>query len=302
MISEKIRSLRKQANMSQEQLSEKLNVSRQAVTKWETGRGFPDIENIRSIAALFEISLDDLLESKAPANDQKGFLFESVTEYDIDCKKSYDIAIGGAKQSVLTGYDGEKLLIRLASNMITDIKSMFKVKIDDVKKRIDINIRRFENMTEAKAKEQLYVYIQFPSRYVKNIEFSGNTERLELTGLAAETFEYSGTAAHVVMDADIDHTEIDCNQDMKIQCRKLSGRLDINQISSSSRIYIPTGTPFVTVVKGIGNHIFYEEGGRASDDFSLHGEKAGLCENIVELNGLKSELIVIAGAEDEGKL
>ena len=45
-FAEKLKSLRKQASMSQEQLAEKLGVSRQAVTKWETDTGIPDIENM----------------------------------------------------------------------------------------------------------------------------------------------------------------------------------------------------------------------------------------------------------------
>ena len=45
-FAENVKMLRKQAGMSQEQLAEKLGVSRQAVTKWETGAGIPDIQNI----------------------------------------------------------------------------------------------------------------------------------------------------------------------------------------------------------------------------------------------------------------
>ncbi len=44
-IAERIKSLRKQAGLSQEQLTETLNVSRQAITKWETGAGLPDVGN-----------------------------------------------------------------------------------------------------------------------------------------------------------------------------------------------------------------------------------------------------------------
>ena len=48
-FAENLKMLRKQAGMSQEQLAEKLGVSRQAVTKWETGVGIPDIENIMAM-------------------------------------------------------------------------------------------------------------------------------------------------------------------------------------------------------------------------------------------------------------
>ena len=63
-LGEKIKDLRKKANISQEELAEKVGVSRQAVTKWESDSGLPDIENLKSIAALFNISTDELLDYK----------------------------------------------------------------------------------------------------------------------------------------------------------------------------------------------------------------------------------------------
>lgn len=63
-FAEKLKSIRKQAGMSQEKLAEKLGVSRQAVTKWETDAGIPDIENIMAISALFDLSIDELLSNE----------------------------------------------------------------------------------------------------------------------------------------------------------------------------------------------------------------------------------------------
>ncbi len=63
-FAEKLKSIRKQAGMSQEQLAEKLGVSRQAVTKWETDAGIPDIENMMAISVLFDISIDELLSNE----------------------------------------------------------------------------------------------------------------------------------------------------------------------------------------------------------------------------------------------
>ncbi len=55
-LGEKIREQRKQAGFSQEQLAEKLNVSRQAITKWETDKGIPDVANLISISDEFGLS------------------------------------------------------------------------------------------------------------------------------------------------------------------------------------------------------------------------------------------------------
>ena len=60
-LSEKIQALRKEHGLTQEQLAEKLFVSRTAVSKWETGRGTPSIESLQTIAKLFSVSLDELL-------------------------------------------------------------------------------------------------------------------------------------------------------------------------------------------------------------------------------------------------
>lgn len=60
----KIRNYRKQAGLTQEQLADKLFVSRQAITKWESDTGTPDINNIQALAQLFNISVDNLLKDE----------------------------------------------------------------------------------------------------------------------------------------------------------------------------------------------------------------------------------------------
>ena len=63
-LSEKIQQLRKQNEISQEQLAEKLNVTRQAISKWETGECLPDIENILQLSDIFGVTVDYLLKDK----------------------------------------------------------------------------------------------------------------------------------------------------------------------------------------------------------------------------------------------
>lgn len=63
-LGEKIKKLRKDTNITQEELAEKIGVSRQAVTKWESNNGMPDIENLKSLATLFNISVDELIDYK----------------------------------------------------------------------------------------------------------------------------------------------------------------------------------------------------------------------------------------------
>lgn len=58
---DKIKELRSKANLSQQELADKIYVSRQAITKWENGRGVPDISNLIILCEFFNISLDELL-------------------------------------------------------------------------------------------------------------------------------------------------------------------------------------------------------------------------------------------------
>ena len=60
---EKLQQLRKKHNLTQEQLAEQLYVSRTAVSKWESGRGYPNLESLKTISKLFSVSIDELLSN-----------------------------------------------------------------------------------------------------------------------------------------------------------------------------------------------------------------------------------------------
>jgi Predicted transcriptional regulators len=66
MLGEKILKMRKEHNLSQEQLAEKLNVSRQTISNWENGKFYPDIDGLVNLSKCFNVSLDNLL-----SNDDK---------------------------------------------------------------------------------------------------------------------------------------------------------------------------------------------------------------------------------------
>ena len=58
---EKLQMLRKREKLTQEELAKTLYVSRTAISKWESGRGYPSIDSLKAIAKLFDISIDELL-------------------------------------------------------------------------------------------------------------------------------------------------------------------------------------------------------------------------------------------------
>lgn len=65
-FSSQLTKLRESNNLSQSQLAEQLNVSRQAVSKWENGTALPDIVRLVEIAQLLNVSLDKLVLAKEP--------------------------------------------------------------------------------------------------------------------------------------------------------------------------------------------------------------------------------------------
>ena len=61
---EKLQELRKEKGLTQEELAESLYVSRTAVSKWESGRGYPSIDSLKEISAYFSVSIDELLSGE----------------------------------------------------------------------------------------------------------------------------------------------------------------------------------------------------------------------------------------------
>lgn len=64
MLSEKIYSLRKKRGLSQEQLASELHVSRQAISKWESGSSMPESEKLIALSKYFQVSIDDLIKDE----------------------------------------------------------------------------------------------------------------------------------------------------------------------------------------------------------------------------------------------
>ncbi len=62
-FNEKLQELRKQKGLTQEELAEILYVSRTAISKWESGRGYPNIDSLKAIAKFFSLTIDELLSS-----------------------------------------------------------------------------------------------------------------------------------------------------------------------------------------------------------------------------------------------
>ena len=287
MVSMRIRELRKQAKLSQEMMAEKIGVSRQAITKWETGLGVPDIENLAAIADLFKLSLDELMgrdiEHETLAKD---YLYESVTEYDIDGKKDFDISFMGANKLKLYAYEGEKVKVILLSDTISDIQNELKTKIDDIKRKIDIDIKRVGNLSETVAKNELTIKILIPQLYMGEVDLNGNTNILELKNLELDNIEFGGKSKEITLENIKSHIEIDTNEDAKLYVKNVEGALDINQLSATSKLYIASTDEFGFVTKGVLNKVLCKQ------DMLNIKEVSEEPKLVIELNGIKSELSI----------
>ena len=72
ILADKIIRLRKKNGWSQEELADKMNISRQAVSKWERDLSFPDISSIPKLAEIFEVSVDELIQVKTETKENIG--------------------------------------------------------------------------------------------------------------------------------------------------------------------------------------------------------------------------------------
>ncbi len=90
-FNEKLQELRKQKGLTQEELAGMLYVSRTAISKWESGRGYPSIDSLKAISKFFSVSLDELLSSDAiltiaeVENKEKENHFRSLVFGLLDC-------------------------------------------------------------------------------------------------------------------------------------------------------------------------------------------------------------------------
>lgn len=88
-LSINIKKLRKKNNMSQAKLAEKLHISPQAISKWETGKSLPDMLTLKSLSEIFDVSVDDLISEEL--GDLKKAKVQEIKKEESDNTKEMDI-------------------------------------------------------------------------------------------------------------------------------------------------------------------------------------------------------------------
>jgi len=160
---DRLKQIRTSQGLSQEQLAEKIGVSRQAITKWETKKGLPDIENMVILAEIFKVTLDELVLQESQLQSRQKTLFESETVYDIDGDKHFDIDMGSARSLLITSGSDEKIHIKLQSDTLEKLSSLYKIKLDEKKNKLDIDCIAKKGISRYEAESCVDIIITLPA-------------------------------------------------------------------------------------------------------------------------------------------
>lgn len=291
-FSEKLKDLRKQKGISQEQLAEKIYVSRQAITKWESGNGLPDIENLIAISSLFNESLDSLLSEEKSLVSKHEFLYESRTEYDLDSPKKIDLRLGTAHEVIIEKTKDEKIQVIAAANKLPYLAQQVKVKIVENKKRMDVIVKHSTDLADIAAMENLFILVRIPEKFVADIELASELENLKIRDITFDTIEFDGKAKNAFITNASGHVELNTNSNIKVEVKGVKGKLDLNHFHAVSKVSFAPGQAYY--LKNAGRFTRFVDsnskilvGKRETQDPS---EPVDL---IVELNGWKSETQII---------
>lgn len=282
MINEQIKHLRKSNNLTQEELAEKLNVSRQAITKWESGLGTPDISNLEAIAKLFGVSIDELLNNEGNIKSDN----VSRTEFDLFSFNDFEIKFESINTLDITLGPIDKVVAEIMTDLKEKAYDLAKVKLDNGK-NIDMSIINIAagvngSMTKQEAKNHIFVKVILPEKMSGKLELSGNLRELKLHDFGeAKEIEFDGKVERVTVNDMKGQFELNSNIDMEIEYDGSMEQFDINQLNSTSNIYVQKDSDIDIYAKGRTNKVVFNGYENRSD--SAHK---------VELNGFRSELTV----------
>lgn len=292
-FSEKLKKIRSNEGLSQEQLAEKIGVSRQAITKWETGKGLPDIENMMIMAEIFKTTLDELLMDSAAGPERETSVYTSETVYDIDCGKHFDVNIGSAAKIVLSSGADEKLHIRLSSDTLENLDTIFKIKLDENQNRLDVNCLNKNKLSRYEAADALTVEIILPEKYADHCEIEASAGLLVISNLHLRHLEYDGDAERILITDSSGRLDFTAKTDYDITVDRINGRLDVNQWKAKSVVHIPKDNMAKVVNKGRKCSIYYlTEDGGTTNEAPLLSEHPSDGKNELSISGVFSELIV----------
>lgn len=286
---DKLKQYRVSEGLSQEQLAEKIGVSRQAITKWETKRGLPDVENMIILAEIFKLTLDELVLSEVKKQESERELYTSETVYDIDREKHFDIRTGSAGKIRIHSGDDEKIHIKLSSESLKELASLYKVKLDEKKNKLDIDFVKKSGISRFEAEEAVEVEISLPKNYTNHCEIDASAKELYIENLLIERLEYDGDAEKVFIRDTAGSIELTSKTDYDITVKGVCTKLDVNQFKAKAVVRLETPEVYRVENKGRKCAVVYRKDGNLTDAPEIpEGE------NVISISGIASELIIDA--------
>jgi len=206
-LSENIKNKRQELKLSQEYVADQLGISRQAVSKWETGQSEPTASNLMELAALFEISLSELVDPQKYAEEQEALKMRYGKKQP-NKKKKIKIIIAVIVCLLLAGAVGSVAYIRnlpvdwdagaCGGGYATFIFDKYSEEL--VEKYLDgmadyssiTSIEAIRGTQEAQWEDQT-IFLQFDVQYEHPTQGTV-TERLRFTGQRTwfDTYDWSG--------------------------------------------------------------------------------------------------------------
>ena len=284
---DKLKQYRLNEGFSQEQLAEKIGVSRQAITKWETKRGLPDVENMVILAELFKLTLDELVLEEVKKQEHKKTVFESETVYDIDNKKHFDINLGGARKVTLKTGDDEKIRIRLLSETLEELGTLYKIKLDENRAKLVVELVNKRGASRFEDQESVDIELFLPEKFTDHCEVSASVTELFIKDLRLGRLEYDGDAQRVYICDTEGSVELTSKTDYDITVSGNCTRLDVNQFKAKAVVHLENADDYKFENNGRKSKLITRKNGESVKAFSNETAK-----NIISISGIFSEMII----------
>lgn len=287
-IHDKIKNLRKEQKWTQEELAERLNVSPQAVSRWETNSTFPDIELLPDIASIFEISIDELLGVNDLLNNDriKKLITEANSYYDTNEVDKVVSKLEQAKKEYPTN-------INITLNLIYALSALYNEDRNEVCERIiKLGNKIIDRLPDINDKCKLYQIMAYT--YVE----LGNLELAKVYANKLPDMEYT---VNIVMPSILEG-----NDKIKFIQENIQNLLStlVMQTSYLANVGNYTDKEQITILKKLDDLIdlMYEKDDYIYKNWLLCGNNMNIAEIYAKLKDEKNTCLYLSKAIQYSKL
>ena len=222
---EKLITLRKKKLLSQEQLAEKLDVTRQTVSKWELGQSRPDMDKLTNMSKLFNVSIDTLTNSEISIeNDEKQVVYDTPSSVNTTKKIKNNVPKRKFILYILIVvfvFSIGLLILRIGNSFVTVVKSQ----IEETKKEDEEQEKELKEEEEKQKKEEERSKNFEKNRFNYTFEMYQGTEsgmfaKSQLDNIIKNNNKSSEHLIEVIFDGVSHGTEVDSIRKMKDQIKE----------------------------------------------------------------------------------